>query len=191
MYQPVFLSALFLHTNTDCSHSFQCWHFGIGLKSLSKKSSTVSNHNIHLISSLNYLFCVRHFVVLLYLSLLLTTSVWFCSVLALSSLVTSSLFCAVPLCSVLKKSAVFYHNRVSRLLFCSIPLWYRLRVVYWVTVYDICSGLFSTCLKRINDYSSVTLSPRELKCTEVDWIVLDRTPLHPTPLHTTQSRCVE
>ena len=24
LYQPVFLSALFLHTSKDCSHSFQC-----------------------------------------------------------------------------------------------------------------------------------------------------------------------
>ena len=27
---PVFLSVLFLHTSTDCSHSFQCCHIGIG-----------------------------------------------------------------------------------------------------------------------------------------------------------------
>ena len=30
MYQPVFLSAQFLHSGTDWSHSFQCCHMGIG-----------------------------------------------------------------------------------------------------------------------------------------------------------------
>ena len=30
LHQPVFLSALFLHTSTDCSHSFHWCHIGIG-----------------------------------------------------------------------------------------------------------------------------------------------------------------
>ena len=30
LYQPVLLSALFLHASTDCSHSFQCCHIGFG-----------------------------------------------------------------------------------------------------------------------------------------------------------------
>ena len=37
LYQPVFLSALLLHTSTECSHSFQCCHIGIG-SSLQQKS---------------------------------------------------------------------------------------------------------------------------------------------------------
>ena len=41
MYQPVFLSALFLHTSTDCSHFFQCCHISM------VKSSAKENFNIH------------------------------------------------------------------------------------------------------------------------------------------------
>ena len=30
LYQPGCLSALFLHASTDCLHTFQCSHIGIG-----------------------------------------------------------------------------------------------------------------------------------------------------------------
>ena len=36
LYQPVSLSPLFLHTSTDCSHSFQLCHIGIGAQVFSK-----------------------------------------------------------------------------------------------------------------------------------------------------------
>ena len=47
LYQLVFLSALFLRTSTDCSHSFQFCHIVIGLKFSANGSLTVSNRNIH------------------------------------------------------------------------------------------------------------------------------------------------
>ena len=47
LYQFVFRSALFLHTSTDCSHSFQCCHIGTDSSLSAKESSTVSNRIIH------------------------------------------------------------------------------------------------------------------------------------------------
>ena len=40
LYQPVFLSVLFLHTSTDCARSFQCLSHRHWLKSVAKESST-------------------------------------------------------------------------------------------------------------------------------------------------------